>query len=473
MKEKSGLSLAELIALIVGSSIGPGVYGICSDLANVASPGPALIAWLICGIGIFSLVFSLNNLLEKRSDLSSGIFSYAGEAFGPLGEFLSGWGYWLSAWLGNVAFGTFLMSAVGEFFPIFKGGQNLPSVIVAVILVWLLTLLVNRGFESASFINMIITICKVIPLVVFIIAAVLAFKAHVFTSDFWGNVIRNASATNSGFHASTFQQIFNSIIVMVWVLTGTETASVLSSRARTRHDAQLATILGTVTLLFIYTLVSILPYGLMSRSQIASYSQPVVANLLGSLVGHWGVVLVNIGIIIAVIGCWLSWTMLPAETTRLMSDDGVLPKSWGKVNAKESPTNSLVISAGLQSIFLFTLLFTTYAYHFAYTLAAAAILISYILVGAYQIIYSYQHNETKGILLGALLVVFELIAIISSWQRILALTIAYAFGFIFYVIGRKQHKLKLTNGERLTIAITCLLAVISCVMIFNGILNIN
>jgi arginine:ornithine antiporter/lysine permease len=100
-------------------------------------------------------------------------------------------------------------------------------------------------------------------------------------------------------------------------------------------------------------------------------------------------------------------------------------------------------------------------------------LISYILVGAYQIIYSYQHNETKGILLGALLVVFELIAIISSWQRILALTIAYAFGFIFYVIGRKQHKLKLTNGERLTIAITCLLAVISCVMIFNGILNIN
>lgn len=90
MKEKTGLGRGELIALIVGSSIGPGVYGICSDLATAVAPGPALIAWLICGIGAFSLVLSLNNLLAKRPDLSAGIFSYAGEAFSPLGEFMSG-----------------------------------------------------------------------------------------------------------------------------------------------------------------------------------------------------------------------------------------------------------------------------------------------------------------------------------------------------------------------------------------------
>lgn len=92
MKKGSGLGRGELIALIVGSSIGPGVYGICSDLATAAAPGPALIAWLVCGIGVFSLVLSMNNLLAKRPDLSSGIFIYAGAAFGPLGEFLSGWG---------------------------------------------------------------------------------------------------------------------------------------------------------------------------------------------------------------------------------------------------------------------------------------------------------------------------------------------------------------------------------------------
>lgn len=68
---------------------------------------------------------------EKRPDLESGIFSYAGAGFGHLGEFISGWSYWLSAWLGNIAFATMLMSALGMFIPTFKGGQNLPSIIVA------------------------------------------------------------------------------------------------------------------------------------------------------------------------------------------------------------------------------------------------------------------------------------------------------------------------------------------------------
>ena len=470
MKEKAGLGRGELIALIVGSSIGPGVYGICSDLATAAAPGPALIAWLICGIGAFSLVLSLNNLLAKRPDLSAGIFSYAGEAFGPLGEFMSGWGYWLSAWLGNVAFGTFLMSAVGSFFPLFKGGQNLPSILVAVLLVWLLTWLVNRGFESASFINMIITICKVIPLIIFIFAALIAFKFGVFTAHFWGNVAANATAVHGG---GTFKQVCNSIIVIVWLLPGTEAASVLSSRAKTHHDAQVATILGTIALVVIYALVSVLPYGLMSRAEIAAVKQPAVSNLLGMLVGHWGVTLANLMVVVDVIGCWLSWTMLPAETTRLLSDDQVLPKSWGKMNAKNSPTVSLLISAILQTIFLFTLLFTAYAYHFAYTLAAAAILISYILVGAYQLMYSYRHHETGGIILGVILVLFELIAIATSWQNIMALSIAYALGFIFYAIGRQQHQQSLSKNEKIVITIICLLALIACLTILTGTINVG
>lgn len=63
-------------------------------------PGAVLIAWLIVGVGFLALAFSLNNLTEKRSDLH-GIFSYADAGWGPLAGFISGWGYWLSAWLGQ------------------------------------------------------------------------------------------------------------------------------------------------------------------------------------------------------------------------------------------------------------------------------------------------------------------------------------------------------------------------------------
>lgn len=69
-----------MTTIIVGSSIGTGIFGLGNDLAKAAAPGPALIAWLIVGIGTFCLVASLNNLGQKQSE--SGIFGYAGNASG-------------------------------------------------------------------------------------------------------------------------------------------------------------------------------------------------------------------------------------------------------------------------------------------------------------------------------------------------------------------------------------------------------
>ena len=123
-EKKNGINAFGLAALIVSSAIGTGIFGLPSQLAQVAAPGPALLAWLVCGIGVLALVLSLNNLAKKRPDIDSGLFGYAKAACGPLGEFMSGWTYWISAWIGNLAFATFLMSAIGNFIGIFKGGSR-------------------------------------------------------------------------------------------------------------------------------------------------------------------------------------------------------------------------------------------------------------------------------------------------------------------------------------------------------------
>ena len=81
-EQKKGIGRGELIALIVSSCIGTGIFGITSDVAAAAAPGPALLAWIFVGIGFLMLVLSLNNLSEKRPDLTSGIFSYAGAGAG-------------------------------------------------------------------------------------------------------------------------------------------------------------------------------------------------------------------------------------------------------------------------------------------------------------------------------------------------------------------------------------------------------
>jgi len=389
--QKKGIGKGELIALIVSSCIGTGIFGITSDVAAAAAPGPALLAWLFVAFGFLMLVLSLNNLSNKRPDLQGGIFAYAGEGFGPLGEFISGWSYWLSAWLGNIAFATMLMSSIGTFIPTFKGGQNVPSIIVAIIFCWLLTILVNNGVESATFVNMIGTICKIVPLIIFIIIMFVCFKGGMFTADFWGKVASNA--TKGATTGSVWTQMKGTLMTLIWVFIGIEGASVMAHRAKSRSEAEQASVISFILLVIIYVLISILPYGALTRAQLAGMGQPALGHVLEMTVGHWGAVLINVGLIISTIVSWLSWTMLPAETTMLVADDKAMPKAWGKVNSKNAPTTSLMITGVLQTIFLFSLLFTEKAYEFAYSLCAAAILFSYLFVGLYQMKLSSERKE--------------------------------------------------------------------------------
>lgn len=467
MENKNGIGRLGLTALIVSSCIGTGIFGITNTVAAAAAPGPALLSWVFVGIGFLLLVLSLNNLSEKRPDLEAGIFSYAGAGFGPLGEFISGWAYWLSAWLGNVAFATMLMSAIGTFIPTFKGGQNMPSIILAIIFCWALTLLVNRGVESASFVNTIGTFFKVIPLFLFIIITIVFFKGHMFTTDFWGNVANNFSkGTVTG---SVFDQLKGTLSTLIWVFIGVEGASVMGHRAKTRSQAQQATIIGFIMLLAIYVMISIIPYGTLTRAQLASASQPALGNDLELIVGHWGAMIINVGLIISTVISWLSWTMLPAETTMLIAKDKVMPSLWGRLNEKNAPTASLYITAILQTIFLFSLLFTSEAYNFAYSLASAAILFSYLFVGLYQMKYSHKHQEWGQFTIGLLSALFMLACMfLSGWQQMLLVSISFIPGFIIYYQAVREDHRDLGGKEKAVMGLILLLGVVAIYLVING-----
>ena len=444
--------------------MGPGSSGLPIRLRQRR---PALLSWVFVGIGFLLLVLSLNNLSEKRPDLEAGIFSYAGAGFGPLGEFISGWAYWLSAWLGNVAFATMLMSAIGTFIPTFKGGQNMPSIILAIIFCWALTLLVNRGVESASFVNTIGTFFKVIPLFLFIIITIIFFKGHMFTTDFWGNVANNFSkGTVTG---SVFDQLKGTLSTLIWVFIGVEGASVMGHRAKTRSQAQQATIIGFIMLLAIYVMISIIPYGTLTRAQLASASQPALGNDLELIVGHWGAMIINVGLIISTVISWLSWTMLPAETTMLIAKDKVMPSLWGRLNEKNAPTASLYITAILQTIFLFSLLFTSEAYNFAYSLASAAILFSYLFVGLYQMKYSHKHQEWGQFTIGLLSALFMLACMfLSGWQQMLLVSISFIPGFIIYYQAVREDHRELGGQEKAVMGLILLLSVVAIYLVANG-----
>src|SRR5918994_3202719 len=130
------LTLIPLIALVVGSMIGGGVFNLPSDMSAGASPGAIIIGWLITGTGMLMLAFVYQSLAVRKPDLNAGPYAYAKAGFGAFVGFNSAWGYWLSAFLGNVAYAVAIFSALSFFAPTFGDGNNVLSIVCASAFLW-------------------------------------------------------------------------------------------------------------------------------------------------------------------------------------------------------------------------------------------------------------------------------------------------------------------------------------------------
>lgn len=226
------LGKTSLIGLVIGSMIGGGAFNIISDMGGQAGGLAIMIGWIITAIGMISLAFVFQNLTNVRPDLEGGIYSYAQAGFGDFIGFSSAWGYWFAAFLGNVAYATLLMSAVGNFFPIFKGGNTLPSIIVASFLLWGVHFLILRGVETAAFINSIVTVAKLIPIFLVIICMIVVFNFDTFKAGFYGMTSGGTGIFSWG---DTMSQVKSTMLVTVWVFTGIEGAVVFSGRAKSKR----------------------------------------------------------------------------------------------------------------------------------------------------------------------------------------------------------------------------------------------
>lgn len=476
-EKKKGIGLIGLIGMVISSCIGSGVFAITGQLAGVASPGAVLIAWLIVGVGFLALAFSLNNLTEKRSDLH-GIFSYADAGWGPLAGFISGWGYWPSAWLGNVAFATMMMSTIGYFYPAFLPGNTIPCIIIASIVMWALTYLVIRGVESAAFLNAIVMVCKVAAIAVTLIFGIFLFNAGIFTADFWGNVYDNAVAAGQyGPDAAPLggvgTQIFNCMIIMMWCFVGIEGASVVSSRAARKTDVGKATLIGFICLMLIYVGASVLPYGYMSSTEVAALDYPALVYVFSSMAPGWGGPFISIAIIISILGSWLSFTILPAETTSEMADYKLLPASWGKLNSHNAPSMSLLIVGACTQAFLIVLLFSADAYDFAFSMCTVAIVITWAFAAAYQAKWGVQNKNMVQAAIGFVAVAFQVIGVLfNGWSFLLLTCVGYIPGFFIYVKARKDYGNAITMGEKVCMGVVSALGVLSLVLLAMGVISI-
>ena len=468
------LPLAALTAMVVGGMVGAGVFSIPRNFAQATGVYGALIAWAIAGAGMLMLGFVFQTLANRKPDLDAGVYAYARAGFGPYLGFLSAFGYWASACVGNVSYWILIKSTLGRIFPALGEGNTLMSVAISSVGIWAFHFLVLRGVKEAAGINKIVTIAKVIPLLLFVVLAIFYLKPDVFMANLWGG-----EDTSYG---NLFEQIKATMLVTVFVFLGIEGASNYSRFAQERRHVGIATVTGFLGVLALFASVSILSYGILPRAELAALRQPSVGGVLEAAVGPWGAGFIGVGVIVSVLGAYLAWTLMAAEVLSIAAKKGDMPAFLGRENANQVPASALLMTSLLIQIVLVATLFSDDAFTFALSLCSHLSLIPYFLSAAFlwklvQTRETYESDpgdRSKDWIVAVLATIYTLFLLFAAGMKFMLLgLIIYAPGTILYVMTRREQRKPLfTAAEWALFAVAIVGAVVGIHGLATGYITI-
>lgn len=430
------IGLLSLTALVFSSMVGSGVFSLPQNMAFVANGQALLIAWLITGVGILFLAFALLYLTRQRPDLDGGIYNYAREGFGELIGFCSAWGYWLCTTIGIVGYVVIAFSGVGMFTDspnhvYFGEGNTVYALIGSSIFVWLVHWLVSRGIKEAALVNLIATVAKIVPIVIFIIFTFIAFKLDLFKLNYFDFSLK----------MPVWEQVRNLMLITLWVFTGIEGAVVLSSRAKNRSDIGRATVLGVLLALSFYVLVTVLSYGVTSRAEIANMHNPSMAAILEQLIGLPGTIIITLGLIISVSSSYLSWTLFATEIPFLAAKNKAFPRIFLKTNSNNVPIASLWLTSIVVQISLIAVCFFDKNYTQLLLISSVMILLPYFLVSAFYLKESYQNKRSKHMWIAVVAVIYATWLIYAAGFSLLLLSgCLYLVGLIIFFYSRYSNR---------------------------------
>jgi arginine:ornithine antiporter/lysine permease len=434
------VSLFTLSALVIGSMIGAGIFSLPRTFGASTGPFGAMIAWCIAAGGMFTLARVFQVLAERKPDLDAGVYAYAKEGFGHYAGFLSAFGYWIGSCIGNVSYWVLIKSTLGAFFPVFGDGNTVVAIVVASIGIWLFHFTILRGVQQATFINTVVTIAKVVPILVFILILIFAFKGDLFAANFWGGQTMPQT--------SLFEQVRGTMLVTVFVFLGIEGASVYSRYARTRSDVGRATLIGFATVTTLMVLVTLLPYASLDRADIAGMRQPSMGAVLEAVVGPWGAVFVACGLIVSVLGAYLAWSLICAEVLSAAARTRDMPQLFARENANRVPAAALWATNIVTQLFVISTYWSSDAFALMLNLTSSMALIPFLLVALYGVklvrsgqTYDMRPEERRrDLILAGIASAYTLFLVVAGGVALLLLSaVLYGPGTALYFWARRER----------------------------------
>jgi arginine:ornithine antiporter/lysine permease len=435
------VSLFVLTGMVVGSMVGSGIFALPRTFGAATGPFGAILAWCIAGGGMYTLARVFQFLAERKPALDAGVYAYAKAGFGDYPGFLSALGYWMGSTIGNVSYWVLIKATLGAFFPAFGDGSTITAIVVASIGIWLFHFLILRGTQQAAYINQIVTMAKVIPILIFIVILAFAFKMDLFRENFWGG---------EGYaDATLFSQIKATMLVTVFVFLGIEGASVFSRFAQKRAHVGTATLMGFAGVTSMMVLVTLLPFAVLKRMEIADMRQPSMAAVLEAVVGHWGAVFISIGLLVSVLGAYLAWSLICAEVLSAAARERDMPTLFATENRNKVPAAALWLTNILVQLFVISTYWSRDAFNLFLNLTSVMALIPFFLVALYAFVLvtrgeTYDsirpQERTTHLILAIIAVIYTAFLVFAAGMKWLVLSsLLYGPGTVLYFWTRREQ----------------------------------
>lgn len=343
-----GLNVWHATSIVAGTIIGSGIFLVPAEMMqDVGSAGLVYLAWIVGGLLSFFGAVTYAELGSVRP-YSGGEYVYVRDAYGPLGGFLYGWTWFLIAKPGSIATVTAGIVRVLGTFPAFS---FLPHVflafhvtssrtivfnyghLVAIAAAVLITALNYVGVRKAGNFQFAFTVLKVAMIIGIALVALAASTGSWsnFSTSFVG-----AKGGIAGFMAA--------LVAALWAYDGWNDLNMVSEEIkRPEKTIPIALIAGVGLVAVLYMGLNAGVQRALPADAIAHAAVPAAAASEAAL-GHWGVLLVSIGMIVSMLATLNGTIMSGGRIPFAVARDGYLFKALAEVHPKfHTPGLALVI----------------------------------------------------------------------------------------------------------------------------------
>ena len=333
---KRAMKQRHLMLLSFGGVIGTGLFLSSGYTLQQAGPLGTVLSYLVGSILVYLVMLCLGQLAIKHP-VTGGFHTYASKYIHPSVGYIVAWFYWLT-W--TVALGS-EFTAVGILMQ--KWFPEIPEYIFAasaIILVLIFNIVSTRFYAEVEF---YFSMVKVITIIVFIILGICVILGMIHYSGYEGINTITQRYTNPTF-PNGIGAVFLTMLAVNYAFSGTELIGIAAGETENPKQVIPKAIRATLWRLVIFFIGTMVIISILIPSyQGKSLESPFVVIFQKMGIPYAGDIM-NLVIITALLSAANSGLYAASRMIWSLSNEGVFPKWFGRLNKYHMPINATLFS---------------------------------------------------------------------------------------------------------------------------------